>query len=644
VAADLEEGYRDGAFFVALGPITDPMLVPTTIAQALGLREEPSRSPTESLLHHLGDRQVLLVLDNFEQILDGAAVVGELLAGTTDVRVLVTSREALQIHGEQEYPVPPLALPDVAHLPPLETLSQYEAVRLFVERAAAVRPGFAVTNQNAPAVAEICTRLDGLPLAIELAAARVKLLAPEEILKRLGHRLDLLSGGARDLPARQRTLRGAIDWSYDLLDEPEKVLFARLALFSGGFTLEALEAICAPGLDLDTFEGIASLTNKSLVRQRDAEHADETRFFTLQTIWEYAAERFLELPDADELKGRHAAHFLDLVTRSAPELFGPRQAELLDQLAYEHDNFRTAIAASIERGDVETALLLGANLWRYWQMRGHLLEASERLRALVDLSGAEEHPEALAAALEGAGGVHYWMADWERAKDFYARCLELRRTLDDRGALAEAIYNLSFLFTVPPPPRQDLDRGRDLLREAETLFREVDDRSGLAKVLWGLGSTGTVQNDWDSAVAFSLEAADLFRELGDRFSLGWALNSLGTGYLGKGELEAARDAFEEGLDLFLGAGDVTGIGLLLGDISLLSAMEGDHARGALLRGAALRVEEQSGQGLVTNLDVYMPWDLDLRRGPLPQEEWDRLVDDGGRLSVDEAVALARKRD
>jgi tetratricopeptide (TPR) repeat protein len=261
----------------------------------------------------------------------------------------------------------------------------------------------------------------------------------------------------------------------------------------------------------------------------------------------------------------------------------------------------------------------------------------------VELPGATDHPEALAIALEGAGGVHYWMADWDLAERYYERCLQLRRTLGDHAALAEAIYNLSFVFTVPPPPRQDLDRGRDLLRQAEAVYREAGDRGGLAKVLWGLGSTATVQNDWDQAVRNSREAAELFRELGDRFSLGWALNSLGTGLAGKGEVDAARETLEEGLDLFAAAGDVTGIGLLLGDLALLASIEGHHQRGARLRGAALRVEEQSGQGLVTNLDEYMPWTLEERRGPLSPEEWDRLVEEGRDLSVEEAVALAKKR-
>jgi predicted ATPase len=642
VATEVQPDYRDGAFFVALGPITDPMLVPTTIAQALGLREAPGRSPIETVVEHLRDRELLLVLDNYEQLLDAAALVGELLAETSDVRVIVTSREALRIHGEQEYPVPPLRLPDVEHLPALDALSQYEAVQLFVQRAAAVKPGFEVTNDNAPAVAEICARLDGLPLAIELAAARVKLLAPEAILKRLGHRLDLLSGGARDLPARQQTLRGAIDWSYELLDEPEQLLFARLAVFSGGFTLEAVETICGPGLEVDTFDGIASLVNKSLVRQRDDEHGGDTRFFTLQTIWEYAAERLAEHADGEEIHRRHARYFLEMTRTIIPELMGPRQAELLDRCGAEHDNLRGALEWSLRAGEIDIALELAGSLWRFWQMRGYLLEASERLRTVIGHPAAERYPEALAIALEGAGGIHYWMADWDRAQSYYERCLELRRTLDDRGAIAEALYNLSFLFTVPPPPRQDLERGRELFQEALDIYREVDDRRGIAKVAWAVSNTYTVTTQWEQSMPAAREAVDLFRELDDRFGLGWALHGVGIAATFLGRFEEARSALTESLELFAAAGDVTGIALVLNDFALLEGSRGDHERATRLHGAAVQVQTQAGQRLVTNFDELYPQWAGVVRGALSAEDFDRFHAEGEAMSLEGAVAYARK--
>src|ERR687891_401210 len=325
-ARQLLPEFEHGVFFVALAPITERGLVLPAVAKALGLPEATRES----------------------------------------------TGEPLGLSGERESPVPPLDLPDPAHLPAIEGLSQYEAVSLFVERAMAVQPGFQVTNENAPAVAEICARLDGLPLAIELAAARVKILAPQALLARLDRALPLLAGGSRELPQRQRTLRDAIAWSYDLLEEPERPLFARLSAFVGGFTLEAVEAVADPGgdLGLDPFDGVASLTNKSLLRQMATGPA-EPRFFMLETIREYAAERLAEAPDADEIRRRHARFFLGLAERAEPELTGPDQVRWLDALEAEHDNFRAALAWAAEH-ELDAALRMGGALWRFWQLPGHL--------------------------------------------------------------------------------------------------------------------------------------------------------------------------------------------------------------------------------------------------------------------------------
>ncbi|HYV01445.1 MAG TPA: adenylate/guanylate cyclase domain-containing protein [Actinomycetota bacterium] len=642
VAGEVQGTYADGVFFVPLAPITEPGLVVPTIGLALGIGEDPARSPVETLAEHLRDREILLVLDNFEQVLDAAPDVGDILAASPGVNVLATSREALHLHGEREYPIPPLELPDPAHLPPFEALSQYEAVVLFVERARAVRPDFSVTNENAPAVAEICARLDGLPLAIELAAARVKLLPPEAILKRLEHRLALLAGGARDLPARQQTLRGAIVWSYDLLDPQEQRFFARLSTFMGGATLEAIEAVCAPGLELDGLDGAASLVNKSLLRQVEGP-GGEARFVMLETIREFAGERLADSADAREVHALHSGYFLGLAEQAAPELFGPKQADLLDQLAREHNNLRAALAGAMASGDVRTGLRLGAALWRFWQMRGHLVEASDRLQALVAHREAEGHPAELAGALEGAGGVAYWMGDWDAATSAYSRCLEIRRTLDDPSALAEALYNLSFVYTVPEPPRRDPERARALLDEALTLFRRVDDRRGLAKVYWARATQAQVDQRWAEARENAEAALVLFRELDDRFGAGWAEHSIGLAATALGDLAGAEEAFARGMEIFVTAGDVTGIGLLVGDHAVLEGARGDHLRAIRLRGAALAAEEVTGQALISQTGTYYP-DLDkLVRGDFSEDEYQRLLADGGRMDLDEAVNYARRR-
>ena len=646
VASAVLEDFKDGAFFVALAPISDPELVVPTIAQVLGLREEAHRPTIETVGEYLKEKHLLLVLDNFEQVLGGAPKVGELLAVAEQLSVLATSREALSVHGEKEYLVPPLGLPDVEHLPPLEALSQYEAVALFIDRAAAVKPGFTVTNENAPAIAEICARLDGLPLALELAAARVKVLTPQAILKRLGHRLALLAGGARDLPTRQQTLRDAIDWSYDLLEEQERTFFADLSVFVGGFTLDAAEAVCNPDGDLgvDTLEGVASLTNKSLLRQMDTGDA-ESRFFMLETIREYASERLAAAPEAEEIAGRHAKFFLFLAERAEPELLGPDQASWLDTLEQEHDNLRAAIAWASSDGEVDTALLLGGALWRFWQIRGHLREAAMRLQNLLVLPGSAEHPEAKAKALEAAGGVFYWMADWENAQRYYSECLELRRVFGDRPGLAEALYNLSFIYSIPSPPQRDLERGQELLEEAARLYRGVGDQRGEAKVLWAISSNHEVSNEWQLSLDSAEQALELFRKADDRFSAGWALHSIGLAAVGLGKLERARSALEQALDLFGGAGDLTGIALVLNDFALLEMQEGEHKRATRLRGAALKVEQQSGGGLVSNYDAYLPWKMEetLRRA-VTDAVYEKLLAEGDSMSVDEAVAYAPRDD
>ncbi|HJP66528.1 MAG TPA: NB-ARC domain-containing protein [Actinomycetota bacterium] len=640
-ARELEGDFPGGAYFVALASIREPELVMPTVAQALGVREVPNEAPIQTLTNYLGDRRTLLVLDNFEQVLGAAADVGALLAGAPGTHVIVSSREPLQIQGEQEHPVPPLGLPDPRHLPPLDSLSQFESVALFIERARSVRPDFEVTNQNAPAVAEICARLDGLPLAIELAAARVKLLSPEAILSRLEHSLALLAGGARDLPARQQTLRGAIEWSYDLLDEDERRLFARLSVFAGGWSLEAADRICMDGLGFDPLDGVASLVNKSLVRQSARL---EDRFFLLETIREFAGERLEESPDADEVHRGHAEHFLSIAEEAAPDLFGSKQAALLDALEADHDNLRTAITWSAQSGDLAVALRIAGALWRFWQMRGYLREGAERLDALVRHPDAERNPAALALALEAAGGVAYWMGRWDEATAAYERTVQLARELGNRSAEAEALYNLSFTFAVPPAPRRDLARARELIEQALVIYRENDDRRGEAKALWGIAANAEAGNDWERSLGTATDALPLFLELDDRFGAAWSYHSIGLASSQLGKLDEATAALTEGMEIFLSAGDVTGVGLLLADFALLEATRGDHPRAARLRGASLEMERLSGQELISNVAGYIDNLEDVVRGSLSEDEYAGLQREGAAMSMEEAAAYALGRD
>ena len=639
-ARDLLPEFRDGAFFVALAPLTDPALVVPTVAQALGLREASDRSPIEGVIDHLRDKEMLLVLDNFEQVLDAATEVGQLLTSTEQVRALATSREPLGLHGEREYSVPPLGLPDPEHLPPFQGLSQYESVALFIDRAAAVVPGFAVTNENAPAIAEICARLDGLPLAIELAAARVKILTPQAMLARLDHALAFLTRGARDVPTRQQTLRDAIAWSYDLLDEEERRLFARLSVFVGGFALEAAGAVANPGgeLGVDTLDGVASLTNKSLLRHMET-GPEEPRFFMLETIREFAAERLAGSPEADDVARRHAAFCLELAEHAGPELTGPNQVHWLERFSAEHDNFRASLTWAERTGQLDTALRLAGSLWRFWQMRGHLREARERLDRLLALPPGSASREARAKALEAAGGVSYWMADMSTARRYYEECLAIRRELGDRRAIAEALYNLGFAINYGAGRGANASEARKVFQEALDMFRELGDQGAIARALWAIGIAMYMVRDYEGAFGRLQEGLEIQRRLGNRFDVAWSLFMEGISLLNLDRTEGVGPAFREALSILVEAKDTSGIPLVLWGFSALSVLEADGPRAVRLAGAAAAVEEVSGSALIGIQEELARWET-RRRALVSPEEHERLWEEGLAMSTEDAVAYA----
>ncbi|MGZ8602189.1 MAG: ATP-binding protein, partial [Actinomycetota bacterium] len=484
LAREAQARCRDGAFVVQLAPIVDPELVPDAIANALGVIGEAGRPVLETLVDHLADRELFLVLDNVEQVIEAAPVAPALLQAAPDLRVVATSREPLRVEGEQEYAVPPMAVADPAIPTAPEQLLAYESVALFVERATGVRPGFELDAGNAAAVAEICGRLDGLPLAIELAAARVRLLSPRQIAERLDEALPVLSGGGRDRPVRQQTIRGAIAWSYDMLDGAEASCFRRLGVFRGGCTLDAVERVCEPADD--ALELVGSLVDKSLLRRIELD--DGSRFEMLFVIRGFAKERLAENADDErETRRRHARFTLDLLLEASPHLFGPEQPAWLDALERDHDNIRSALAWVVETGETELALELVSRCWRFWQMRGHLHEGRERIDEALAMPGLDELPALHADALEAAGGVAYWMADWASADTRYAECLDLRREAGDPVPLAEAAYNLACVATYAASPFRSVERADQLLAEALEIFRAQDDRLGIAKVLWASG-------------------------------------------------------------------------------------------------------------------------------------------------------------
>jgi predicted ATPase/class 3 adenylate cyclase len=601
IAEESAHDFADGTFFVPLAPITDPDLVPSTIAHTLGVQVGGSEMPLTRVLDHVRGKRLLLVLDNFEQILPAAPIVGQILGASPVLKVITSSRAPLRISGEQEFPVPPLELPDPERLPALEVLAQSDAVRLFIERAGAVRPDFRVTAENAAAVAEIVYRLDGLPLAIELAAARVKVLTPQSMLPKLRQGLDMLASTARDLPERQRTLNGAIAWSWDLLNETEKRLFARLAVFVAGAMLPEIEAVSGDGEVLDV---LSALVEQSLVRQSEA--AGEPRFRMLVTIREYALVRLAESGEADEISRRHAAAYLALAEEARPHFGSGDQKRWLDVLELEHDNMRAALEWTIARGHADEALRLVFALWRFWQRRGHLPEGTQWCERALALPAENVSPLVRMKALEAAGGLVYWRAQFDLSADYYTKALEIATRIGDPAEEANAAYNLGFAYGVP---MSDVPRALELLRGARAKWLALGERGGVARASWALGSFlqlgprgGIARSILEEALAAAEEALATNRTLGNRFDLAYAQHLNGVVLYKLGRFEESRRALTEGATLFQEDRDISGLALIASDLAELSAAEGDDERRAVLTGIADTFARRSGTGLLDNFE------------------------------------------
>ncbi len=544
VAAAVREAYADGVYVVPLAPLGAPELVIPTVARTLGLREEAGRPVIETLIVYLRDRRLLLVLDNVEHLVAAAPRIADLLASCPTVGVLATGRAALRVDGEQELSVPPLASPAPTHSS-VEEVVQYPAVDLFVQRARALAPDFALTPANAPAVAAICRRLDGLPLAIELAAARIKLLSPRALLDRLDDRLDVLSGGPLHLPERQRTLRGALDWSYNLLAPDEQDLFGRLAVFAGGCTLEAAEQICATlgPAPMPVLDGLASLIDNNMARVEgavDGAGDGEPRVGMLETMRAYGLERLEAAGEAAAVRGRHAAYYLALAEAAEPELMGAGQATWLARLDADHDNMRAALAWARERagdGD-EMALQLAGALWRFWWIRGHLAEGRRWMERLLGRGGGSAAVRA--RALNGGGNLAWGQGDYARATAWYEESLVFWRQVGDAAGIARALSNLGM-------------------------------------VLHEQGDLGGAQARYEESLALHRQRRDL-----DRWSIAATLNNLGRAVHELGDRARARALFAESLALKREIGDSAGTAATLGNLADVASAEGDYERAATL--------------------------------------------------------------
>jgi predicted ATPase/DNA-binding CsgD family transcriptional regulator len=556
VAEEVAPDFAAGAAFVDLAPIRDPTLVAATTAQALGLWDEGRRPIEDLLASYLQDRHLLLILDNFEHLVDATAVIAGLLASCPRLKIIVTSRAVLRVSAEHDFPVPPLALPAWQPDPGLDELVRSEAVRLFVSRAQASRPDFALTPDNASTVAMICRRLDGLPLAIELAAARISHLPPAALLVRLERRLPILTGGASDQPPRLRTMQAAIAWSYDLLPTAEQLGLQRLSVFVGGFTLDAAEAVCGR----DALDVVASLVAKSLLHLAE-ESGSEPRYAMLETVREFAQERMEASGNADEVRRLHAEWCLDLSLRGFDALMGPSHRQWLLRMEADHGNFRAALGWAIAGGRADVAQRLVGRLYRFWYFRGHWSEGhawAERALAVA----APAPPEARAWALLGAG----WLAG----------------------------------------PRGDLAETSNHVRAAQSLMRELGDTQGVAETLYALGVVAEDQGDYDAAVRALSEALVLLRSQGSTPFLAYTLNAFGLTALARGDLDLAESSFSEALTHFRAFDETHGTGFALANLGKVALAQGDLDRAAAAYGESLTLWHAEALRLQHTSDESFP--------------------------------------
>ena len=658
IAAAAADDFPDGVWFVPLEPVRERELVAPTIARTIGVTDKANRSVVEGIAEALGDGHVLFVLDNFEQVIDAAAVLPEMLARSPGLRILVSSRTTLRVYGEQEYAVPGLpAPPDPSRLPELErlnlpaelrtvtasTLEGFESAQLFVARARSVRSTFQLTDANAPAVGRITARLHGMPLAIELAAARVKLLSPEQIAARLEDHLALLTSGSRDLPERQQTLRGAIAWSYDLLEPGTRRLLNRLAVFVGGCELDVADRVCGPAgeVGIDVLDGVAMLVDQSLLRVEESD--DTQRYVMFDAIREYAAEMLATSGECEDIEERRSRAFLDLAEEAAPQLAGAEQRRWLDRLEHEHDNLRATIMWAANRPDPELAVRVAFALWRFWQQRGYLNEARTRLDDLRG-RGWDLAPVLRARLAEARGGVAYWQADQATAEACYQEALALWREIGDRREIANALYNRAYAdaaWIMGGRTGGDASAARAMLEEALQIYRDLGAGAGEGNILWAIGSFHFFSNDMVGAEGAYREALALHRGAQNRTMEAWSLHMLALSLVIQQRAAEAKVAAREALAIFMEAGDVAGITLVLDDLSGVAIFDNDLERAGRMWGAARHLQEITGADLAGfNETGFGTVGYPTARQVLPPDDLERYAAEGAAMSLDEAVAYA----
>jgi len=631
--------YPDGVFFVDLAPILEPEYVPNRIAQVLGIKETHTRSLVEDIKDQLRTKRSLLVLDNFEQVVDVAPIVGEIISAAPALNVIVTSRESLRIYGEREYPVLPLMLPDLERGTSPAILSEYESVAMFLQRAQASNPDFHLTKENAHDVAEICIRLDGLPLAIELAAARVRIFSSKYLLTMLNDALGALTRGPRDLSARHQTLRAAIDWSYNLLDQDEKRLFTRLAVFLGSRSLDAVQAVCSDGLGVDVLSGLESLHNKSLLDQKEGLDG-EPRFVLLETIHQYARERLEESSEANELHKRHAEYFVLLAESAEPELRGPRQEFWSAKLRFEYDNLRAALAWSLKNLDASIGLRLVGSLAEFWYYEGPISEGEKWISQA--LSRRNEVPLSISAkVLNGAGMLAFARGDPERGKQWNRAALSIARQLQDKSSTAWSLFWLSAHATNNP---DEYHEGIKFCEEALALYQELDYKPGLAWVYNQLGELTRLVKDYKRARIYYEESLAVCRQTGNRRREAIALVNLSYAAQHQDDYRQAEKYALEGLallnELKLKYHSTIVLSMLAGPV----AAQGKARRAATLLGASEAIFESMSVSLQPADKVEIDGYVALAREQLGEPEFEEAWAEGRRMTSEQAIAFALEEE
>lgn len=603
VAKDSLGNYEAGVHLVDLAAVPDPALVLTSVAQSLGVHEAPGQTTFASLVQFLEEKKMLLVLDNFERVTDAASSVADLLAALPLLSVLATSRSPLRLNGEREYAVPPLRVPENA--PSLRRAHDFEAIRLFAERAQAASFDFSLTEDNVGVVTEICARLDGLPLAIELAAVHVKLLPLSALRDRLANRLDLLKGGARDLPERQQTLRRLIDWDYELLPDNEQALFRRLAVFAGGFTFEAAEAVVGAIDGLDLLDGLEDLVEKSLLRHKMSKW-DEARFWLLQTIRDYGLEALDRAGEGDEARRRHAEYFRGFVHRAESELSGPEQVQWLARMDADHENIRASLRWAHALEDPEFELGLVADLSMFWATRGHLTEGLRWHEPAIERTAGNVSRDR-ARLLAGAATLMRARNEYDEARRILEDCLDLFRRFEDDDGVASTLKDMANLWF----DEGDLRLARELYARSLEIWRRMGNELGVAGALNNLGVTEHIEGRPAEALEYLAESLEIFREVGHKQGIARTMMNQGGALRDLGELEAAARLLMDSLLLWRELGDKWDATDCLEDLAAVYLEQGRWATSATVYGAAEALRTEIGAP----------------RAPYDDETYDRRVDE-----------------